>query len=618
MQRKFFIVPGPLFFYIRVSSMPRRNISKIVPPVLALIILLSGLALVFDNLGGAKVVRASTQPALYQGGITNITATPDYCFKGVYCIGDLLAERSGYASNVTGGLNGYIYFVNTTEDDPENPKPGSLRYALEHETPLWIFFQVNGTIYLKSRVEMKSHKTIDGRGAQIVISGNTLSIKNVENVIIVNIRFDSTDLIKVDGIEIRKSTNIWIHHCDFTNWSDGAIDLAEADPTRLSNITISWSRFWNHNKNILIGNSNTRTTDSNFRVTLHHNFFFMTKTRHPRLRFGVVDAYNNYLYWTDEGFGPITQGQALLHAEANIIEPPPGTEFELADCEESGQTPGYFLNVNNVYPENAKISGCLTNITYTRPYPAQVDPPNEELKLKIMRYAGTDFPAYPRLMVVHPQTDWDDYIWDVPLPTAISSQEAYLTIDIPPYRSPEEEVVELTVYMGDGTEYSGTPLEFLNHEVSSLFKDHKYASPGTYTVSVVLRTRGGNAVILYGTLFVNVPEEDGSAGSVTVPLPTLTVTETQTVTETEYSTVYSTVTETTTVSTRITETTTKYSTVTETTTETRTVTSTVRETVTIPSPTTVRETVTDWTVTAAVGIVLLVVGIAIGYIIKRR
>lgn len=486
-----------------------RKISLLTILITLIVILLA--FLIYMPLNTTPIASMQTL-----GGITNIIATPDYCFKGVYCIKDLLAERSGYAQNVTGGLGGYIYFVNTTEDDPTNPKPGSLRYALIQTQPLWIFFLVNGTIYLKDRISLTSHKTIDGRGAQITITGTAslsgrgqaFRIYDAENIIIVNIRFDSVDAVNIDAIEIRRSTNIWIHHCDFTNWSDGAVDLAEASTTRLNNITISWSKFWNHNKVHLIGNSATRTTDRNFRVTLHHNFYFMTRSRHPRLRFGIVDAFNNLYYWVGEyGVGVTMQG--LVYTEANIfVVSLKHDTFVLAECTLSNEPPGYFLNVSNriIYnpniTKNIVIKSCLTNITYKRPYNVNVEPPTDDLMYKIMRYAGTDFPATPKLTILHLQTK-EDYIWDKYLPTSTTNLTVNFGISLPPYTSPNDEITYVEWYMGDGTKYAGTLAYFLSYNTSDLRKIHTYAQPGVYIVTAILRTIDGRAIIISSTIYAN-------------------------------------------------------------------------------------------------------------------
>jgi len=491
------------------------------------------------------------------GGITNITATLDYCFKDVYCIKDLLAEREGFAGNATGGLGGRVYFVTSLEDYPANPQPGTLRHAASQEEPLWIFFLVNGTIYLRAPVFVKSHKTIDGRGAQITITDNTVFIRDVENVIVTNIRFDSVRRINVDGMEIRRSTNIWVHRCDFTNWSDGVLDIPEALRDRPTLITISWCRFWNTDKTILIGGSATRTTDRNLRVTMHHNFFFLTRERRPRIRFGVVDYYNNYV------FSPLVYflGGTLngtIHAEANIFEFTEGSGRVLAYCNLSAEPPMNVILKNNlIIPSNASYEfkgDCRVNVfDFERPYPANVEPATEDLKLRIMRFAGTSFPAYPRILVDHPQSFTEDYRWEVPLPYNTSSLDVGFAIDIPPYRSPEEEPVEIVFDPGDGTKYRLIPYVNISTDptITSPGRGfrirHTYQSPGVYMVTATVKTKGGDTYFLYGTVFVATPVGSGSVGIYTLPRETVTTTATATFTETatvvEHTTFVKTVTE---------------------------------------------------------------------------
>ena len=75
---------------------------------------------------------------------------------------------------------------------------------------------------------------------------------------------------------------------------DGLLDITNASDL----VTVSWNRFRNHDKMMLIGSSDSGTTAANdrgkLRVTLHHNVFDGIGQRAPRVRFGQVHVYNNY------------------------------------------------------------------------------------------------------------------------------------------------------------------------------------------------------------------------------------------------------------------------------------------------------------------------------------
>jgi pectate lyase len=82
----------------------------------------------------------------------------------------------GFGRNALGGRDGRIYVVTDSSDnDAVNPKPGTLRYAVIQDEPLWIIFQQDMVITLKEELIMNSFKTIDGRGANVHISGQHFS-----------------------------------------------------------------------------------------------------------------------------------------------------------------------------------------------------------------------------------------------------------------------------------------------------------------------------------------------------------------------------------------------------------------------------------------------------------
>ncbi|KAG2403238.1 pectate lyase [Vigna angularis] len=72
----------------------------------------------------------------------------------------------GFGRNAIGGRDGKFYVVtDPRDDDPVNPKPGTLRHAVIQDRPLWIVFKRDMVIQLKQELIMNSFKTIDGRGA---------------------------------------------------------------------------------------------------------------------------------------------------------------------------------------------------------------------------------------------------------------------------------------------------------------------------------------------------------------------------------------------------------------------------------------------------------------------
>ena len=78
----------------------------------------------------------------------------------------------GFGKNATSGKGGNIYVVTDPSDnDVVNPKNETLRHAVIQDEPLWIIFEQDMVIKLKEELIMNSYKTIDGRGANVHITG---------------------------------------------------------------------------------------------------------------------------------------------------------------------------------------------------------------------------------------------------------------------------------------------------------------------------------------------------------------------------------------------------------------------------------------------------------------
>ncbi|XP_011094792.1 probable pectate lyase 4 isoform X2 [Sesamum indicum] len=199
----------------------------------------------------------------------------------------LAGKAEGFGRLAIGGLHGAVYCVTTLADDG----PGSLRYGCRQKEPLWIIFEISGTIELSSHLSVSSYKTIDGRGQRIKITGKGLRLKECEHVIICNLVFEGGRGQDLDAIQVKpNSKHIWIDRCCLSDYSDGLIDITRES----TDITVSRCHFANHNKTILIGGDPSSIGDRCIRVTIHHCFFDGTRQRHPRVRFGKVHLYNNY------------------------------------------------------------------------------------------------------------------------------------------------------------------------------------------------------------------------------------------------------------------------------------------------------------------------------------
>jgi pectate lyase len=114
--------------------------------------------------------------------------------------------------------------------------PGSLRDACRKKEPLWIVFEVSGTIQLSSYLSVSSYKTIDGRGQRIKLTGKGFRLKECEHVIICNLEIEGGRGPDVDAIQIKpNSKHIWIDRCTLSDFEDGLIDITRGS----TDITIS-------------------------------------------------------------------------------------------------------------------------------------------------------------------------------------------------------------------------------------------------------------------------------------------------------------------------------------------------------------------------------------------
>ncbi|MGW5499075.1 pectate lyase family protein [Streptomyces sp. KAI 90] len=208
------------------------------------------------------------------------------------------------------------------------------------------------------KANVPANTTIIGVGRNAGLKGASLQIKDVDNVIVRNLTFESpvdcfpqwdpTDGDKgnwnseYDSAVVHGSTHVWLDHNTFTDGEhpdsaaptyfgmlyqqhDGQLDIVKG----ADYVTASWNVFTEHDKTILIGNSDSESTAAvdrgHLRTTFHHNLFKNLVERAPRVRFGQVDVYNNhFVAGADHSYSFGIGKESQLVAEHNAFTLPDG------------------------------------------------------------------------------------------------------------------------------------------------------------------------------------------------------------------------------------------------------------------------------------------------------
>ncbi|MFD5827202.1 pectinesterase family protein [Lentzea sp. NPDC060358] len=202
-------------------------------------------------------------------------------------------------------------------------------------------------------LNVQSDTTIVGVGRGAGITGGSLRIHGVSNVIVRNLTFrdthdcfpqwDPTDTSPGsppgnwnslhDSVSVQRSEHVWVDHSTFTDEPnldstqplhfgrpyqvhDGQFDITNGADL----VTVSHNVFAEHGKTMLIGSSNSSTTDpGKLRVSVHHNVFRNVLERAPRVRFGQVHVYNN-LYEGAQTYSWGVGVRSQIYAQNNYVK----------------------------------------------------------------------------------------------------------------------------------------------------------------------------------------------------------------------------------------------------------------------------------------------------------
>ncbi|WP_318306884.1 pectate lyase family protein [Amycolatopsis solani] len=140
-----------------------------------------------------------------------------------------------------------------------------------------------------------------------------------------------------DNVDLAGATHVWVDHNDFGDGGndrqpsyfgrkyevhDGLLDIVTGSDL----VTVSYNRLHDHDKTMLIGNTDKPTHDvGKLRVTVHHNLFSGIGQRAPRVRYGQVHVYDNLYAVRDAAAYTYSLGvgvESRIHAENNFFRIP--------------------------------------------------------------------------------------------------------------------------------------------------------------------------------------------------------------------------------------------------------------------------------------------------------
>ncbi|WP_161829824.1 pectate lyase family protein [Steroidobacter agaridevorans] len=198
----------------------------------------------------------------------------------------------GFGRYTKGGRGGKIYKVTNLND----AGPGSLRAAVEAEGPRIVVFDVDGTIRLKSPLQIQNDFiTIAGQsapGGGITLRDYPLQI-SANEVIVRYLRARMGDELKLeaDAVSVGQGRNIVIDHCSVSWSNDETLSVTQrVEPglKHLTDVTVQWSIIseslndaghekGQHGYGSLIQGS------YGARYSFHHNLWAHHEARMPRI-----------------------------------------------------------------------------------------------------------------------------------------------------------------------------------------------------------------------------------------------------------------------------------------------------------------------------------------------
>jgi pectate lyase len=247
---------------------------------------------------------------------------------------------------------------------------------------------VNGNFTCSDDVRLTSNKSIIGVGANSGLTGCGLNMRDINNVIVRNMKISKVLASNGNGdaIHIDHATHLWIDHNDLssdtthgTDFYDGLLDITHAADF----VTVSWNLLHDHIKCSLIGHSDSNASEDtgHLHVTYHHNWFNNCDQRMPSLRFGTGHVYDNYYVGGSTGIHSRMGAQMLV--QNNVFR---GTAVPIETTRDS-DVDGFVNESGNDFGGGTNLITQVGNFT-NPPYSFHLDPTANVISL-VTAGAGT-------------------------------------------------------------------------------------------------------------------------------------------------------------------------------------------------------------------------------------
>jgi pectate lyase len=276
----------------------------------------------------------------------------------------------------------------------------------------------------RGAIRLKNNTTLMGDGAGAGIVNGFIQVSNVSQVIIRNLNIvNPCDVEPIwdpndgstgnwnsayDAIAISGSHHVWVDHNTFTDvpvtdnflpiengkikqCHDGSVDITNASDY----VTVSYNVFASHDKNNLIGSSDSATGDEGkLRITFSNNVFREVEQRAPRVRYGQVHLFNNYYVGSKSATVYKHSYSVGVGASAKIISS--NNVFEVSGAQGCGSvvqgigggTPGTFKDTGSLLNGTALGACAVSNATtWTVPYAFTLRPASL-VKVNALAQAG--------------------------------------------------------------------------------------------------------------------------------------------------------------------------------------------------------------------------------------